>query len=286
MGDTGDMGVVLVVAAVVLLFAFVFWPAWTAMTGPTWNIEASVSPVDSGSVSPAGNNTVRVNQSITFSALDNENFTFQNWIFDNANYGAQPQISIPAQSVNSTHKLIAVFVPKSPAFEIIPPKTFVRGQVTNFLLTLNNNAGTDISSVQVKLNDPYGVFDDFVAVTGWHWEQLGGGTQPYGANYISVGACLNQYITYGHDSLNTLLFDSTSSANGHRNILAHSSATFQCGGILGTYNSFDWGGDVKVSSTITPGTYHLSWDIIFNIDSGSFYSPPNLTVPWDVTVMD
>jgi hypothetical protein len=130
----------------------------------------------------------------------------------------------------------------------------------NVDLFLVNNGGASVKNVQIRLNDPYGVFSQFNIFT-------------YFDSYLNR---ITIFVSAGTSALNKYV---QPYAANHVTfaVPAQSKTAFT--------TRCEWYGGYIVNPAIEAGTYHLSWSILFTVSSGSFAEPPNLTIPWDVTVI-
>lgn len=221
-------------------------------------------PYSGGYTSPSGLNNLSEFESVTVYATAKSGFVFSHWLFDGEEAGVTPSITIPYQTVNSSHELTAYFLQKSAAFEISPPKTLVKGSYSEFYLNLKCNENVEIADVRVKLNDPHGVFSMFHVANTWWRSSIATGC-------LSSSA-LNRFS-------NKVIFNINSKWGSGSYSVGIGTHTFLCGHIGSI------GEGVTVSNSIKSGTYHLTFEIIFTIESGSFSNPPILTIPWDVTII-
>lgn len=264
--------------AVIIGLALLFFLWWNPSSGEqppenTWNIDVSVSPFLSSSVSPSGIVYVPAGEGLTVNASSTSEWTFSHWLLDDVDAGATPSLFVGSKLINSSHTLVAVFVAHVPTFEISPSKTFVKGIApSDFFLTLQNNGDFDISEIHLKLNDPYGVFSDITVQYGWKQGQSQGGTNPQFYWHRSSNSALNKYSPI-------VLLDAFSESSPQKfNLSAHSSAIF--------YIAQDYyGGTTTINPNIEGGTYHLTWSVQFTVTSGNFTGVPLLTVSWDVTIL-
>jgi hypothetical protein len=79
----------------------------------TWTLTVSVAPEGAGSTSPSGTQTISVNSFATVTATASQGYTFKQWLLDDVANTANP-ITVPSQTVGSTHTLIAVFEAEVP----------------------------------------------------------------------------------------------------------------------------------------------------------------------------
>lgn len=268
MGNTGTALVLVstvVIIALLVMYGFIDIPFLDTQEPNQWRIDISAASEGGivtnlqalASINPRGTVFVDPNVPLQVNASDFAGWTFSYWLFDNATYGEIPYVVVPAQAPNSTHTLVAVFEPKISAFQITPDKTFTKGSVIpSMYLVFTNNEAASITGVRLKLNDPYGVFSAFTIED----------------NYVSsYGNVLNMYLTnfvefYNPDSL---VRTTTINANSALYIA-----------IVGGSTRYS-----VVSDTIASGVYNLTWEIQFTVSSGSFSEPPELTIPWQVTII-
>lgn len=268
MGNTGTVAVLVgvgVLVALLVMWGFIDIPFLHRQEPNQWRIDISAATeggtVDNiqalASVNPRGITFVDANVPLQVNASDFAGWAFSYWLFDNATYGETPYVVVPAQAPNSTHTLVAVFEPKVPTFEIMPNKTFTKGASGEVVLTIKNNENVELTSVYLKLNDPYGVFSTCNIFTRWHsssgnWQR-------------TWRTCLNQYSS---EKISFTINDY--GINNYNMVpLSQNSIGIQYG----------------ISSSIPAGTYNLTWEIQFTVSSGSFSEPPELTIPWQVTIL-
>jgi hypothetical protein len=253
------VNVVTIGVIILLILLFLWWNC--SRTQDSWFVDVSVSPLGAGSVSPSGNVSVAVNQSRMFEASAAAGYSFLNWVFDGRNLGSQPQLSLPSQTVNFSHILIAVFEhdawnPNN-YFEILPDKQFVVGSSNFFDLFIKSNDTAVNSEIRVKLNDPYGVFSSFTVQNQGEYNR----TFDSVLNTWLNGWGLNDYLWDPHTASSLVL-------------AANSQEAFPCASI--------------VNPNIAPGVYHLSWDIrstfLYPVGGvvGSILYP---AIPWSVTIL-
>jgi hypothetical protein len=271
MGSTS--GFVLGVAVVVVA-AFLFWqfygrfglPWIPNLNNQEWAVNISVDPYilfDAPQTEPSGLVILDKTQSLTVTATGTHSWAFRYWLFDNASVSEQPIITIEAQTVNTTHSLVAVFAVRNPTFEITPDMTFTKGTVFSTSLQFTNNGDATIRDVQIKLNDPSGVFKTFLVVA-----------EPVYMAGTYAGDIENKWLSTLRGPY--VCFTLNTNHNSDAWLLpAHSTKTFY----VGTPNKS------QVSETINAGVYHLTFEIRFTVVSGEFSNPPDLTIPWDVTVL-
>ena len=278
MGSTGTVLVLLGVGAVIFLlvmYGFIDIPFLHRQEPNQWRIDISAATeggtVDNiqalASVNPRGIIFVDANEPLQVNASDFAGWIFSYWLFDNATYGETPYVVIPAQASNSTHTLIAVFEPKIIAFQITPIIVATRGSqggshTAPIMFNFINNEPVTLGNVRLKLNDPYGVFVVFYVQRSW-----------YATGYAEVMDVLNAYAS------ENVLFNSKFSpfSAGNYYINPSTTSTFA----VGACNRVGY----LISSDIPAGTYNLTWEIQFTVASGSFSEPPELTIPWQVTIL-
>jgi hypothetical protein len=263
---TNAVILIAIIVAAVLLWQGGYFNRFINKNG--WSIDISVSPPSSGFASPTGHQSVDKGKPLMVNASASEGYSFQNWVLDGSQVsGGTPVISIPAQAINSTHTLVAVFIAKSPTFEITPAITASVGTTLSPSLSrlfyIQNHGAATITNIQLKLNDPYGVFTSATVSTGWLYVYV---------NYNPVGGW---WDIATENCLNTWSPNLAMDFNG---------ASAQTMTLNAGATNFFLFGDM-ISSSIQAGTYHLSWSIKFTVSSGSFSSSPILTIPWDVTVI-
>ena len=74
---------------------------------PYWNL--NITSTEGGTTSPSGNVEVSEGRNICVTANANSGWELTHWLFDGENVGETNPIIIPAQTVNTSHMLIAVF---------------------------------------------------------------------------------------------------------------------------------------------------------------------------------
>jgi hypothetical protein len=272
MGSTGTVLVLLGVGAVVFLlvmYGFIDIPFLHTQEPDQWRIDISAATEGGtvtniqalASVNPRGTIFVDPNTPLQVNASDFAGWAFSYWIFDNSSYGETPYVVVPAQEPNSTHTLVAVFEPKIPAFQITPNVVTTKGVTLEKILNLKLNENVTIHNIHLKLNDEYGVFTSAEVCKGW------GSAGSIGQNYWvrRYTNCLNGF------SVDQVAFNSES-------------AGYASFGLEGnTDNALH--SKFSISNSIASGTYNLTWEIQFTVTSGSFSEPPELIIPWQVTIL-
>lgn len=243
-----------VIIVLLVMWGFIDIPFLHTQKPNQWRIDISAATeggtVDNiqalAAVNPRGIIFVEPNEPLQVNASDFAGWAFSFWLFDDSEYGSNPYVVIPAQASNSTHTLVAVFEPKIPAFQITPILTTVKGASSFVTLRLQNNEDATITSVKLKLKDENNVF-------------------------ISMGAHVHKFAGNApHDVLNE--FGDVIGSDYLSNTLeAHSMVN-----IVFEYKS---------NPNISSGTYNLTWEIQFSVVNGSFSEPPELTIPWQVTIL-
>lgn len=273
MGDISAALVLIGVGIVIFLlvmFGFIDIPFLNQRKPNQWSVD--ISAASSGgaisnfqalaAVNPRGTIFVDANKPLQVNASDFEGWTFSSWLFDDADFGDTPYVVVPAQASNSSHTLVAVFELKLPAFEISPNLVAVKGTTVIMRLNLKNNENADISQISLKLNDPFGIFDGADLVDEIrHGSSIGG----------------NQWTAYYSGSALNAFCPVVFTDESHT-LLRQSSQIFMIG-------TTGYGTGFRISSTVAAGTYHLSWSIQFTVSGGTFSEPPDLTIPWDVTIL-
>ncbi len=268
---------VIIIAVVAVIFLLIFTPFGSLLLNmfkgsssqTDWRVEISTSPagaqgrVEAEGLSPF-NNLVSVAQgdNLHVEAFPSEGWLFESWEFDGEIYSFTPQITLSPQEKNSSHVLVALFEPISPTFQIRNDLMTTSTIQDNYMLYFKNNGEADISNIRIKLNDPYGVFDyiDVIYYAGTY-SSLSGNiyTETHVDNF------LNQY------SYHAIIFNPQYSGGNSGTLLADQELYFK--------------GGYKISPTIAAGTYELSFSIIFTVISGEFSEPPELTIPWEVSIL-
>ena len=266
MGSTGTVLVLLGVGAIIFLlvmFGFINIPFLNRGEPDQWRIDISAASEGGtvtniqalASVNPRGTIFVDPNTPLQVNASDFAGWAFSYWIFDNATYGETPYVVVPAQEPNSTHTLVAVFEPKIPVFQIPTKLTTTKGITSNIYLNLvfTENNPIQLYNIHLKLNDPYGVFSSVKVLKLWN----------NGAFYTP---CLNAF------SYDDVLFNGETVRERYRNL-----DSTKKDNLLQT--------QYTTSSSIPAGTYNLTWEIQFTVASGTFSEPPELIIPWQVTIL-
>lgn len=267
MGNLGAAAVLFGVGIIIFLlvmFGFINIPFFNQREPNQWSVD--ISAASSGgaisnfqalvAVNPRGIIFVDANKPLQVNASDFEGWAFSSWLFDDADFGDTPYVVVPAQAPNSSHTLIAIFAEKLPTFQIRDQITSTANSQGSYLLYFKNNGEADISNIKIKLNDPYGVFAYF-DVIGYQ------GT--YSAEATNI---LNQYSRYPVTFRLTLPFDPNT---GYDTLSANQEKPFA--------------GGYVISPNIGAGTYELSFNILFTVSAGQFSEPPELTIPWQVTII-
>jgi hypothetical protein len=280
MNKTNKKTLAIMVMVAIILFALVSG-LFTQKPANSWQLNISSTPTNAGSTSPSGTIYININNSLTVNAYSNSNWTFSFWSYDGANISQTANITISPQQINSTHTLVANFILRLPAFQITPNKIFTPGIATSFALTFTNNEDVTIKNVRFKLNDQYGIFTKFGVAYQYKQGTSNGGINPsYYWKHENLNA-LNVYSGDGYATAGTVFEINGGSINGGTStyiVQPHSSIQFYCGDDY-------WGLNPTVSSTIQAGVYHLTWNIYFEVSSGTFSEAPSLTIPWDVTII-
>jgi hypothetical protein len=235
-----------------------------------WIVTVSSTPLLAGSTTPSGRVGVQSGSTMNATATALSGYSFSKWIFDNVTLGAQPYIIIQAQAVNSTHSLLAVFVPSVPAFTISPPLITTVGSSFTFRPTLQNNLNSTISQVGIRLNDPNHIFTNFQVDSQLQVFMAGHNLWPL--------SCLNEVVQpiifpdYSHmiPIINVFGSQVDSYPTCHSTVNPHSAAPLE---LIGS-----------VSKTAPAGVYTLSFDLYY-VASGTYTSAPITNIPWTVTIL-
>ena len=267
MGSTTNTLATIIVIGLVVILVFAWWKGYfpigdgADINQPSWQIVITSEPIYGGTTTPSGLNSIAEHRALTVTASSSEGYTFSHWVFDNITGYTQPVLTIPSQLVNSTHSLVAVFLAKIQLIEISPSKTLTVGSSFTFALDIKNNVDADLYNFEMKLNDPNGVFKIFYVVTQNVYRA---GTYQADIENKWSQSLKGPYIAFTLDLFKTDYL-----------LPAHSTKQFY----VGIRNLS------QVSPTIPAGTYHLSFSLRFTVANGTFQGPPELTVPWEVTIL-